>query len=136
MEHIAQGGDPFENGSSRPLDFGHWAAHKMEYMTNYSIRHGEAVAMGMAIDLVYAQKIGLIDQDTLDAILKVIKDVGFDLKLPIPENQIDALINGIEEFREHLGGELTITLISEIGRKFDVHEIDTIKMKAAISSFL
>ena len=102
MEHITQGGDPFENGSSRPLDFGHWAAHKMEHMTNYSIRHGEAVAVGMAIDLVYAQKIGLIDQDTLDAILNVIESVGFNLKLPISEHQIDELINGIEEFREHI----------------------------------
>lgn len=136
MEHITQGGDPFENGSSRPLDFGHWAAHKMEHMTNYSIRHGEAVAVGMAIDLVYAHKIGLIDQDTLDAILKVIENVGFDLKLPIPEHQIDALIDGIEEFREHLGGILTITLISEIGKKYDVNEIDTVKMKEAVSSFL
>lgn len=136
MEHITQGGDPFENGSSRPLDFGHWAAHKMEHMTNYSIRHGEAVAVGMGIDLVYAQKIGLIDQDTLEAILNVIESVGFDLKLPIPEHQIDELINGIEEFREHLGGQLTITLISEIGKKFDVHEIDTVKMKEAVTSFV
>ncbi|MGE5944142.1 MAG: 3-dehydroquinate synthase [Flavobacteriales bacterium] len=136
MEHITQGGDPFESGSSRPLDFGHWAAHKMEHMTHYDIRHGEAVAVGMAIDLVYAEKIGLINQDTLDAILEVIKNVGFDLKLPIAEHQIDELINGIEEFREHLGGKLTITLISEIGRKVDVHEIDTVIMKEAISSLI
>jgi 3-dehydroquinate synthase len=108
----------------------------MEHMTNYSIRHGEAVAVGMAIDLVYAHKIGLIAQDVLESILKVIESVGFDLKLPIPEHQIDDLINGIEEFREHLGGKLTITLISEIGKKLDVHEIDTVKMKEAVSSFL
>jgi 3-dehydroquinate synthase len=94
------------------------------------------VAVGMAIDLVYAHKIGLIAQDVLESILKVIESVGFDLKLPIPEHQIDDLINGIEEFREHLGGKLTITLISEIGKKLDVHEIDTVKMKEAVSSFL
>jgi len=136
MEHITQGGDPFESGSSRPLDFGHWAAHKMEHMTNYEIRHGEAVAVGMAIDLFYSQKIGLINEDTLNAILNVIKNVGFDLKLPISEHQIEELIHGIEEFREHLGGRLTITLISEIGKKFDVHEIDKSKMKEAISSLI
>src|SRR5690606_927119 len=50
MDHIAHGGDPFEGGSSRPLDFGHWAAHKLEYMTDYKMRHGEAVAVGMALD--------------------------------------------------------------------------------------
>jgi len=31
--HIAEGGDPFESGNSRPLDFGHWAPHKLESMT-------------------------------------------------------------------------------------------------------
>jgi 3-dehydroquinate synthase len=136
MEHIAQGGDPFEAGSSRPLDFGHWAAHKLEHMTQYRIRHGEAVAIGMAIDLTYAKLIGLISGETLTSILDVLEEIGFDIRLPIEANQIDELLKGIEEFREHLGGELTITLISEIGKKHDVHQIDEHLMKEAISHFL
>ena len=47
MQHIA-GKDPFESGSSRPLDFGHWSAHKLEQLSNFEVLHGEAVAMGMA----------------------------------------------------------------------------------------
>ena len=136
MEHIAQGGDPFESGSSRPLDFGHWAAHKLEHMTQYSLRHGEAVAIGMVIDLTYAKLIWLISQDTLNSIINVIEAIGFNLKLPIKQGDISTLIHGIEEFREHLGGELTITLISEIGKKHDVHEIDFYKMEIAITSLL
>lgn len=133
MEHIAQGGDPFESGSSRPLDFGHWAAHKLEYMTDYQIRHGEAVAIGMALDLVYAQMVGLIDSDTLQRILKVLDRIGFSLHIPLTgEAEVDELLRGIEEFREHLGGELTITLIDRIGVKYDVHEIDRSLMKKAI----
>ena len=34
------------------------------------------------------------------------------------------LIKGLEEFREHLGGELTITMVETIGEKFDVHEMN------------
>ena len=133
MEHIAQGGDPFESGSSRPLDFGHWAAHKLEYMTNYQIRHGEAVAIGMALDLVYAQLVGLIDADTLKRILEVLERIGFSLHIPLAgEKEVDELLRGIEEFREHLGGELTITLIDQIGTKHDVHQIDRSIMKQAI----
>lgn len=134
MEHIAQGGDPFEGGSSRPLDFGHWAAHKLEYMTHYQIRHGEAVAIGMALDLVYAQQVGLIDSDTLERILKVLERIGFSLHIPLAgEKEVDELLRGIEEFREHLGGELTITLIDRIGVKHDVHQIDRSIMKKAIN---
>lgn len=133
MEHIAQGGDPFESGSSRPLDFGHWAAHKLEFMTNYKLRHGEAVAIGMALDLTYSQQIGLIEYNTLERILNVLQRIGFSLYIPLSEERgIDELLNGIEEFREHLGGILTITLISKIGEKHDVHSIDRSVMKNSI----
>ncbi|APA63295.1 3-dehydroquinate synthase [Maribacter sp. 1_2014MBL_MicDiv] len=134
MHHIAQGGDPFESGSSRPLDFGHWAAHKMEFMTNYELRHGEAVAKGIALDVTYAQLVGLISEEDLQHILDVMIAIGFDLSLPVQSNdKIEQLLNGIEEFREHLGGQLTITLISNLGVKHDVHTIDMELMSKAIA---
>ena len=134
MHHIAQGGDPFESGSSRPLDFGHWAAHKMEFMTNYELRHGEAVAKGIALDVTYAQLVGLISEEDLQHILDVMIAIGFDLSLPVQSNdKIEQLLNGIEEFREHLGGQLTITLISDLGVKHDVHTIDMELMSKAIT---
>lgn len=133
MHHISQGGDPFESGSSRPLDFGHWAAHKMEYMTNYSLRHGEAVAKGIALDVTYAYMVGLISEADLKYILNVLLAIGFDLSLPLTSTtETSELLKGIEEFREHLGGELTITLISGIGVKHDVHAIDMKLMSQAI----
>ena len=135
MRHISQGGDPFESGSSRPLDFGHWAAHKLEHMTDYSLRHGEAVAKGIALDVTYAHLIGLISENELHRIIRVFEAVGFDLNFPVEtEADINRLLNGIEEFREHLGGQLTITLISGIGKKHDVHEIDNLLMKRALHS--
>ena len=135
MEHIARGGDPFESGSSRPLDFGHWSAHKLEQMSNYSLRHGEAVAKGIALDLTYSRSIGLISDEVLDEILGVMTEIGFDLSIPVSGDEaLQELLKGIQEFREHLGGELTITLISGIGKKMDVHQIDMEIMKNAVSS--
>ncbi len=134
MNHIAKGGDPFESGSSRPLDFGHWAAHKLEHMTNYSLRHGEAVAKGIVLDLSYAYLIGLISEKDFNRIVVVFRNIGFDLSFPIAtEKEMGQLLKGIQEFREHLGGELTITLISDIGKKHDVHEIDMNIMKKALN---
>ena len=134
MQHIAQGGDPFESGSSRPLDFGHWSAHKMEQMTNYQLRHGEAVAKGIALDVTYARLLNLIKEDDLDRIIKVMEQIGFDLSVPSDtKEEIDILLNGLQEFQEHLGGELCITLINGIGVKHDVNVIDKTKMKLAIA---
>lgn len=133
MQHISQGGDPFESGSSRPLDFGHWAAHKLEHITDYSLRHGEAVAKGIVLDVTYAHLIGLITENELDRIIRIFETIGFDLSFPVEtEAEMNRLLGGIEEFREHLGGQLTITLISEIGQKHDVHEIDSLLMKKAL----
>ncbi|WP_238934883.1 3-dehydroquinate synthase [Aurantibacter crassamenti] len=133
MHHIAQGGDPFESGSSRPLDFGHWAAHKMEQITNYELRHGEAVAKGIALDVTYTQLLGLITESDLNRIITVMEQIGFDLAIPVETpSETDNLLKGLQEFQEHLGGDLCITLINGIGVKHDVNVIDIDKMKKAI----
>lgn len=128
VEHIATGGDPFELGSARPLDFGHWAAHKLEQLSEFAVSHGEAVAIGMAVDLVYSALHGLMDRKTVDQILDLIERIGFDtFDSHLLENGPSgepAVLEGLEEFREHLGGELTVTLVPEIGRKLEVHEMD------------
>ncbi len=128
VEHIVTGGDPFEYGSARPLDFGHWVAHKLEQLSNFAVSHGEAVAVGMAVDILYSVRVGILDKGVAEQILDLIEGVGFDLWssfLEIEGSDGRALIlQGIEEFREHLGGELTITLVPEIGKKLEVHSMD------------
>lgn len=133
MEHIAGGGDPFEAGSSRPLDFGHWSAHKLEHLTGYGLRHGEAVALGMALDVRYSRRMGMLKTRDADRILDLLANLGFDLHLPdLGTDGVQNLLQGLEEFREHLGGVLTITLLEGIGQKLDVHEIHRETMAAAI----
>ena len=135
VDHIATSGDPYELGSARPLDFGHWAAHKLEQITGFSLGHGEAVAVGMAVDLVYSKRIGLISVDDCERILSLIEQVGFavfDESLCSGEKGRLNVLKGLEEFREHLGGQLTITLVPEIGRKVEVNEMDASEVAAAI----
>jgi 3-dehydroquinate synthase len=134
MDHIAQGGDPFEKGSARPLDFGHWAAHKLEHLTDYSLRHGEAVAIGMALDSIYSHLLGLISEEEKERILALLKNLGFRNFLENPPYfPREMLLEGIEEFREHLGGTLTITLLKGIGEKIEVHSIDQERMERAMT---
>lgn len=134
LQHIA-GGDPFEQGSSRPLDFGHWSAHKLEQLTNFELRHGEAVAIGMAIDCVYAHQIGWLSATDLNRILTTLLTLGFSLYHPALDADNGAgVLGGLGEFREHLGGRLTILLLQAIGRGVDVHEIDADGIRRAIAT--
>jgi 3-dehydroquinate synthase len=127
LAHICGNGDPFEFGSARPLDFGHWAAHKLESMTSHRLRHGEAVSIGIALDLTYSVRKEFLDRHTCERILSLLLAVG----LPITDSALFqrdatglALISGLREFREHLGGELHITLLRGIGESFEVTEMD------------
>ena len=129
MEHIS-GGDPFEMGSSRPLDFGHWAAHKLEHITNYELRHGEAVAIGIALDTAYSQLKGMLSGAEAQRVMQLFKTLGFSLYVPVLENE--EVLKGLQEFREHLGGELTIMLLEKIGKGVEVHEMDLDLIKKAI----
>jgi 3-dehydroquinate synthase len=136
LEHIATSGDPFETGSARPLDFGHWAAHKLEQLSHFQIPHGEAVAIGIALDVIYSRNIGLLDEKSCERILRLLEQLGFKLfadeLLQKKSGGGFQILAGLEEFREHLGGELTVTLLKEIGRGAEVHEINPQKIAEAV----
>lgn len=136
MRQIADGGDPFETGSSRPLDFGHWAAHRLEVLSEHRLRHGEAVAIGIALDSRYSVLCGLLPAGDDVRICRLLEALGFSLWHPALDERDEtgalAVLRGLDEFREHLGGDLTVTLLSALGRGVDVHWMDADLIASAI----
>lgn len=143
-EHIGASGDPFELGSSRPLDFGHWAAHKLELLSGHELRHGEAVAVGLALDLMYSYIAGILSGADLERTLDALDAAGFNLYSPLlkeDDGRADtssrislSLLAGLEDFREHLGGELTVMLLAEIGRGVESHSMDHATLNRAVAA--
>lgn len=138
LKHIGSAGDPFEMGSARPLDFGHWAAHKLETLTCNRLRHGEAVAIGIALDTLYSADIGLLGPHVVEPILGLLERLGFGLwDDALDYGAVDStrppVLDGLKEFREHLGGELTITLLKDIGEGVEVHDIEEDRMIQALT---
>lgn len=135
IKQITKAGDPFESGSARPLDYGHWSAHKLEAMANYTIRHGEAVAIGMALDARYALNVGFLPLAEADRLIGLLRQLGFALwheqLASLDENGLPLVLAGIEDFRQHLGGALCITLVAQIGRG---EEVDCINQEAMIDA--
>ena len=136
MHQIAHGGDPFESGSARPLDFGHWSAHKLESLTHYHVRHGEAVAIGIALDTRYSVLAGLLTAGAEDRVCFLLEALGFKLwhtaLRTLDAERNPAILQGLREFREHLGGEFTVTLLIGLGQGIEVHQLDEPLMMAAI----
>lgn len=131
LDHIASGGDPFEQGNSRPLDFGHWAAHRLELLSGFELGHGEAVAIGVALDCTYSYLAGLLGKSSWRRVMDLLTNLGFALYVPQLEDQ-EAILRGLEEFRTHLGGRLTILLLWDIGQGLEVNEIEPRTLLAAI----
>ncbi len=126
--HIASGGDPFESGSSRPLDFGHWTAHKLEALTGYKLSHAPAVAIGLALDTLYSVRAGLAPAALAERVFPILSGLRLAIHHPaldwLDENGRRRVLDGLDEFREHLGGELTVLMLHDIGQCVDVHRID------------
>ncbi len=136
MHQIAHGGDPFESGSARPLDFGHWAAHKLEALTRHHLRHGEAVAIGVALDSRYSVLTGHLEAGLDERICFLLEHLGFRLWHPALQRDTPggarAVLAGLRDFREHLGGALSITLLSDLGVGVEVNRMDEDMILAAI----
>lgn len=137
LEHIRTSGDPFEFGSARPLDFGHWSGHKLEALSGYKIGHGQGVSLGIALDVRYAFLKGLLSEqesfDIINALYRSGLPIWTDLFEVINADGEFEILKGINDFREHLGGQLTITLPDGIGARIEVHEMDLELIKQAIA---
>ncbi|MCE7873910.1 hypothetical protein DYH09_26545 [bacterium CPR1] len=122
LSQIVAGGDPFELGSGRPLDFGHWIAHRLEVLSDFSLTHGHAVSVGMAVDLAYGARLGVTPPALAARATSVLERLG--LPLWHPRLAHPGLLQGLEDFRQHLGGKLCLPLIEELGRETTVDEVD------------
>ncbi|MGB0646159.1 MAG: 3-dehydroquinate synthase [Bradymonadia bacterium] len=140
LRHIAAGGDPFEGGSARPLDFGHWAAHKLEVLSHHALRHGEAVAIGIALDSRYSFEIGSISESEFKAIIRLLDGLGLPTHHPLlgaTNSRGELLIlEGLEEFRQHLGGQLTVTLLTALGEGCEVNEMQPSVIRSSVDFLL
>ena len=137
LEHIATSGDPYELGNARPLDYGHWAAHKLETLSRHRISHGQAVAIGIALDAGYAARTGHLPEAQAQRLIATLRICGLPTYAP-ELSRTDrrgrlAILAGLEEFRAHLGGELTLTLPSPLGSSIEIHAVNEVLMANCIA---
>ena len=131
--HILGGGDPFEQGTARPLDHGHWAAHRLEALSGWTLPHGQAVSIGIALDAHLAHALGLTDAAAADRTVAALRALGLPVFHPLLE-PVARLAEGLEQFRQHLGGALAVPLIEEPGRFREVHDIPETAVRAAVKA--
>jgi 3-dehydroquinate synthase len=70
----------------------------------------------------------------LARVLGVLHTLGFATYHPaLTADGGAGVLRGLAEFREHLGGQLTILLLDGIGRGHEVHELDETQLRRAMT---
>jgi len=106
--------DQREAGRRALLNFGHTVGHAVEARSGYGMLHGEAISIGMAVEATLAERVGVAEPGTRDAIARLLQR--FDLPLTLPHDApIDDLIAAMRHDKKRRGGELHFALPRRVG---------------------
>ncbi len=107
--------DPYEQGPRAVLNFGHTVGHAIELVSAFSIRHGEAVAMGMVAETGLSERLGLARPGLRDEIAQALSGLGLPIRIPahLPWPK---LVLAMQADKKKSGGVVRFALPLNIGR--------------------
>ncbi len=106
--------DQREDGLRKVLNFGHTIGHAVELVSGFSLLHGEAVAIGMALESRLAERIGLAQTGTAETVSSALQAAGLPLALP-PGFERGAVIEAMRSDKKGRSGKTRLALPLRIG---------------------
>ncbi len=126
--------DERETGDARALlNYGHTVGHALEAAAGYGrYRHGEAVAVGMAVAARLAFSLGVASRATMDRQINLLQKAG----LPATLRGISAqrIVNSLKLDKKIKNGKIRFVLTEAIGRARVFENIDAAQIEAAVSA--
>ena len=107
--------DPYEGGLRETLNLGHTIGHAVEVVSNYELRHGEAVAIGMVAEARLAEKIGIAEIGLAKEIEEVCANLGLPVKIP-KDFEGQSIIEAMQVDKKRAAGKVRFSLPVEIGK--------------------
>jgi 3-dehydroquinate synthase len=119
--------DPFEKGRRAVLNFGHTTGHALEQLSAYTLRHGEAVSIGMVAASRIAEKLNIAKGGLTQTIENTMKTWG--LPSVCPDFEVDDIIDAMTRDKKKIGNRLRWVLPRDVGNVdiFDDVPIDVVK---------
>jgi shikimate kinase / 3-dehydroquinate synthase len=115
--------DPFEQGRRGVLNYGHTIGHAIEQASGYRLRHGEAVAIGMAVEARIGEKIGITQPGLAKKICDVLEKL--DLPTKIPSGLDPTVIRrSLQVDKKNRSGKARLSLPISIGEANEGYEIE------------
>ena len=120
--------------AKRLVDFGHTFSPSLEAASAFSISHGEAVAIDMALTCVIASELGYLDGEKRDRIISVLGAASLPIYSQLLTDQL--CMNALEEISLHRAGAINLVTPTEIGRAVFLERLEDLSpsvVKSAIS---
>jgi 3-dehydroquinate synthase len=124
--------DPFEKGDRAHLNFGHTFGHAIETVSNYSYTHGECVALGMVAASTLANKLGMLDGDSVTRIIKLIDAAG--LPTGGMNLDVDNVIAAMSFDKKVRSGKIRFILPDKIGHVVIRDDVPAKLVREAVQS--
>ena len=125
--------DEKEAGERRKLNFGHTIGHAVERLnqkTPDQTGHGRAVSLGMVAAAMFSQKKGMISENDVDQIIRLLKDLNLPVKL---DYKADQIIEAASRDKKKQGSNLYFVFLEALG-KARVEKISYAEMNDFIRS--
>jgi len=122
--------DEKDFGLRNILNYGHTAGHAIESVSDFKVRHGEAVAIGMVVAARISNKLGILDTNEVIRLKDVIARAG--LPTEVPDLQTKGLIQAISHDKKILQGKVRFVLPKSIGDVFITDEVSPSMIEEAL----
>lgn len=107
--------DEQESNYRQILNLGHTIGRALEPLTNYELNHGEAVSIGLAYQAEIANKLGYLDKESADRIVKLLKLTG--LPTEVPENiTTEVLVEKMHTDKKSRNNQIRFIIQEKIGK--------------------
>lgn len=107
--------DEEENNLRQILNLGHTAGRALETLSNYELLHGEAVVIGLVVQIFLANQLGYLPIEDLRRVLNLLLKAGFSIQYP-PEIEFKTLIEKMYTDKKVRSGEIRFVLMEKIGQ--------------------
>lgn len=114
--------DPFDEGIRTHLNMGHTFAHAIEKVSKNTIRHGEAVAMGLAAASDLSERLGYCDHQLKNRIDSVLKKVGLPSRIPKTLSP-QSILGAMSRDKKRMAQSMRLVLPVKVGQVFVAEDI-------------
>ena len=125
--------DPYEKGQRAALNYGHTIGHAVEVLSNFSIRHGECVAIGMVVEARMSEAIGLAQAGLTEQIEDGLLKTGLPTLIP-GSLSVEEILKVMQFDKKKSGGKVKFALPVQLGEVREGMELDGRTIEEAIVS--